>query len=613
MMKNSTTANHTSFTEPSKVAVMPLLHLVPSSLSVAINAALYQEKMRADIALNSISDAVLCTDLHGNIDYLNIAAEKITGWTREAAYGKPVQQVLQLMDGRSRIASCDPVTQVLNTDQAVALTGHTVLITRDGSEVSIEESSSPIHNAQGQLTGVVVVFHDISTSQAMAMKMAHLAQHDYLTNLPNRVLLNDRIAHAIEAAKRNDTQIALLFLDLDNFKLINDSLGHGVGDQLLQQVTVSLNACVRASDTVSRTGGDEFVILLADSKHGEDAALTAEKIIALFTLPHRLAEHQLHVSTSIGISVYPSDGMDAETLIKNADTAMYCAKEKGRNNFQFFKHAMNARVVERLKLEVSLRVAQEQHQLFLEYQPKFNLNTLQMTGVEALIRWQHPEWGEIKPARFLPVAEDSGLIIPIGRWVLRTACQQVKRLQEAGMPHMTVAVNISAPEFMQQHFVADVQEVLQDTGIDPTWLALEITETVLMRDAKASAVILHQLKAMGIVLVVDDFGTGYSSLSYLQQFPIDVLKIDGSFVSNISSVADEGIIVSAIISMANSLKLTVIAEGIETTAQLAFLVSRHCQEGQGYLFSHALSSQQIIEFYHDHVQAPALVSQVCEV
>ncbi|MGZ8271313.1 MAG: EAL domain-containing protein, partial [Methylophilus sp.] len=483
------------------------------------------------------------------------------------------------------------------TDRPVELPGNTLLIKRDGTEVSIKDSSSPIHNSEGELTGVVVVFHDVSTSKAVVVKMAHLAQHDFLTNLPNRVLLNDRISHAIGAAKRNNTQIALLFLDLDNFKYINDSLGHDIGDELLQQVTASLNASVRDSDTVSRTGGDEFVILLADSKNGEDAALTAKKIIELFTLPHILANHQLHVSTSIGISVYPTDGLDAETLIKNADTAMYIAKENGRNNYQFFMPVMNTRAVARQSLESSLRVALEKNQLFLIYQPKFNLSTSKLTGVEALIRWQHPEWGVMMPERFVSVAEDSGLIISMGRWVLRSACQQAKRWMECGIHNMTIAVNISAREFLQKNFVSDLQEILLETGVDAHCLELEIAETVLMRDAKASVIILHQLKALGVVLVVDNFGTGFSSISYLQQFPIDVLKIDRSFITDIKGVTDEGIIVSAIISIGNSLKLKVIAEGIETSEQLAFLVSRHCHEGQGYLFSCPLSSQQLTRLY----------------
>jgi diguanylate cyclase (GGDEF)-like protein/PAS domain S-box-containing protein len=597
LMKNAKNSAQQGVAMPHKKVASPLIRLVTPSLSVVMEALEHAEKNRAGIALNSISDAVLCTDLHGNVDYLNIAAEALTGWTKSEAYGQPIAKVFNIIHASSRFPASDLVTCVLKTKAPIALATEILLIQRDGAEVLIEDSSSPIYNATGQLTGVVVVFHELSEAKANATKMAHLAHHDFLTNLPNRVLLNDRITHAIEVAKRNDTQISMLFLDLDHFKHINDSLGHHVGDQLLRQVTASLNACVRASDTVSRQGGDEFIILLADGKHSEDAAHTAEKICALFALPHKLANHQLHVSTSIGISVYPTDGLDAETLIKNADTAMYSAKENGRNNYQFFKPEMNTRAVERQNIEADLHIAIAQEQLFLKYQPKFNLNTQALTGLEVLIRWQHPEWGEIMPERFMPTAEDSGLIIPIGRWVLREACHQAKRWADSGNPDIQIAVNISAPELMHKTFVSDLQTILLETGVAAKNIALEMTETVLMRDAKASALILQKLKAMGIVLVVDNFGTGYSSLRYLEAFPIDTLKIDRSFVGDINTITNDGVMVTAIINMSNSLKLNVIAEGIETPEQFAFLQNHHCLEGQGHLFSYPLSGEQFTQLY----------------
>lgn len=551
--------------------------------------------MRAEIALNSISDAVICTDIYGNIDYLNIAAEKMTGWSREEAAGHPFSHVFQIIDGTSRQPIPSPVDLVLQSNQAMGLAADTVLMRRDGSEIEIADSASPIYDWDGKLTGVVVVFHDVSVAKAMSVKMMHLAQHDFLTNLPNRVLLNDRIAQAIASANRYGTQVALLFLDLDNFKHINDSLGHATGDKLLQSVTKRLSASVRNTDTVSRQGGDEFIILLEDSKTGKNAALTAEKILEELTLPHEIGKCQLYVTTSIGISVYPQDGLDAETLLKSADTAMYYAKEKGRNNYQFFKNEMNSRAVQQLKIEADLRVALEKHQFELLYQPKINLNNNQMTGVECLLRWQHDEWGEMMPESFIGIAEESGLIVPIGRWVLREACKQAKKWLDNSLPAITIAVNISAKEFLQKDFVESVRAVLVETQLPTHLLELEITESVLMRDAQSSTAILHQLKQMGIQLAVDDFGTGYSSLSYLQQFPIDVLKIDQSFVHHIASATDEGIIVSAIISMGNSLKLRVIAEGIENKVQLDFLRSRHCEEGQGYFFSKALTAKAFAE------------------
>ncbi|OQW69153.1 MAG: hypothetical protein BVN34_06545 [Proteobacteria bacterium ST_bin12] len=519
----------------------------------------------------------------------------MTGWSREEAAGHPFSHVFQIIDGTSHQPIPSPVDLVLQSSQAMGLAADTVLMRRDGSEIEIADSASPILDWDGKLTGVVVVFHDVSVAKAMSLKMSHLAQHDFLTNLPNRVLLNDRIAQAIASANRYGTKVALLFLDLDNFKHINDSLGHATGDKLLQSVTKRLSASVRNTDTVSRQGGDEFIILLEDSKTGKNAALTAEKILEELTLPHEIGKCQLYITTSIGISVYPQDGLDGETLLKSADTAMYYAKEKGRNNYQFFKNEMNTHAVQRLKIEADLRVALEKHQFELLYQPKINLNNNQMTGVECLLRWQHDEWGQMMPESFIGIAEESGLIVPIGRWVLREACKQAKEWLDNSLPAITIAVNISAKEFLQKDFVESVRAVLVETQLPTHLLELEITESVLMRDAQSSTAILHQLKQMGIQLAVDDFGTGYSSLSYLQQFPIDVLKIDQSFVHHIASATDEGIIVSAIISMGNSLKLRVIAEGIENKVQLDFLKSRHCEEGQGYFFSKALTAKAFAE------------------
>ena len=530
---------------------------------VVVDKLVYKEKVRAEIALNSISDAVICTDINGNIDYLNHAAEKMTGWSRSEANGQAIEKVFNIISAITRKPACNPVEAVLLTNKPSGIAADTMLVRRDGVEISIEDSTSPIHNWDGELTGVVIVFHDVSLSKAMATKMAHLAQHDFLTNLPNRVLLNDRIAQAITLANRHHTQFALLFLDLDNFKHINDSLGHATGDKLLQSVTKRLKDCVRESDTVSRQGGDEFVILLAENKNSNDAAVSAQKILDELKAVHHVGKHQLHISTSIGISVYPADGLDAETLLKNADTAMYFAKDKGRNNYQFFTADMNTRAVERLIIQTNLGQAIEKQQLVLHYQPKVNIHTREITGAEALVRWQHDDWGEVFPDIFVPVAEDSGLIIPIGRWVLRHACMQAKSWQNKGLAAITMAVNISAQEFLQKDFVESVRAVLIETRLQPQFLELEITESVLMKDTEAARKTLHQLKQLGVILAVDDFGTGYSSLSYLQRLPIDVLKIDQSFVQNIESAEDDGIIVSAIISMANSLNLRVIAEGIE--------------------------------------------------
>lgn len=568
--------------------------------SVIIDAARYREKTRAEIALNSISDAVFCTDTKGNIDYLNIAAEKITGWSREEANGKPSNQIFKIINGLTREASCDPVSMVLKTNKPSGIAPDTILIKRDGSEVAIEDSASPIYSSNGQLTGVVVVFHDVTGTKAMSTKMAHLAQHDFLTNLPNRVLLNDRISQAVASAKRHHTQLSVLFLDLDNFKHINDSLGHAVGDKLLQSISQRLLNCVRSSDTVSRQGGDEFIVLLADNKNGANAALTAEKILEEFKPAHKLGGVvPIHISTSIGISVFPNDGMDAETLIKNADIAMYFAKQKGRDNYQFFKSAMNTQSTQRVNIEAGLRSALAQQQFTLRYQPKVNLVTNQITEVEVFLRWQHVEWGEVLPLDFLSIAADCGLIVPIGRWVLREACYQAKQWMDSGIPPITIAVNVSEKEFLHKDFVESVRAILIETQLPAHCLELEITESALMRDANNSMSILHDLKKMGLKLSVDDFGTGYSSLSYLQLFPIDALKIDQSFVHQIMSAVDDDIILSAIISIGHKLKLKVIAKGVENKMQLDFLKSQQCHGGQGNFFSPALTGEQCTSMLAD--------------
>lgn len=393
---------------------------------IEIEEALFLEKTRADITLNSISDAVIGTDMSGNVDYLNVAAEKMTGWSRDEARGRSIREVMTLINGTTLHPERNPVEFVLQQNEPMGLAAGTILIARDGRKVAIEDSAAPICDSSGRISGAVIVFHDITIAQAMAAKMTHLVQHDFLTNLPNRLLLNDRIAQAIGLAQRYDAQIAVLYLDLDNFKHINDSLGHAIGDKLLKSVAQRLCNCVHHSDTVSRECGDEFMILLADFNDTEGAALTASKIIATLAIPHCIEGYELYVTASIGISAYPADAHDAETLIKTADTAMYHAKEKGRNNFQFYKNDMNIRAVERQVIESGLRHALERREFVLHYQPKVNLDTGLITGAEALLRWIHPQLGMIFPDRFVSIAEDCGLIVPIGRWVLRKACLQAQ-------------------------------------------------------------------------------------------------------------------------------------------------------------------------------------------
>jgi diguanylate cyclase (GGDEF)-like protein len=415
--------------------------------------------------------------------------------------------------------------------------------------------------------------------------VSHSAKHDFLTGLPNRVFLNDRLSQAIVLARRHGKQVAVLFLYLDGFKHINDSLGHAVGDQLLQSVAKRLVDCARASDTVSRQGGDEFLVLLSEVQHAEDAATAAGRILRAVAEPHAVGQHELHVSASIGVSVYPTDGLDAGTLIKNADTAMYQAKEGGRQNYRYFEPAMNARAVERHFIEDSLRRALERQEFTLNYQPKIDFKTGVITGAEALIRWAHPTRGAIAPLDFIAVAEDCGLIMPIGNWVLREACRQARAWKDAGLPQATMAVNVSAMEFRSAHFLKGLFAILDETGMDPCLLELELTESVLMKQAESAASILGTLRESGVQVALDDFGTGYSILGYLRKFPIDALKIDQSFVGQITTASDDASIVTAVISMARSLKLRVVAEGVETREQLDFLRALECDEAQGYYFS----------------------------
>ncbi len=558
----------------------------------AVEDALYVEKERAVVTLNSIGDAVLCTDISGNITYLNLVAEAMTGWRREEATGKPLAEVFRIIDGPTRKTARDPMEMAVAQNRTVGLTVNCVLIRRDGFESAIEDSAAPIHDRAGRVIGAVIVFHDVSAARAMSIQMTHSAQHDVVTNLPNRLLLSDRISQAIALANRQNRPVALIFLDLDRFKYINDSLGHSTGDQLLCSVSKRLLASVRRSDTVSRLGGDEFVILLSEITYPEDAATSAKKILLSLQAPHSIGGQDLHIDGSIGISIYPYDGEDAETLIKNADTAMYHAKESGRDNFQFFKAEMNLRAMERQSLEGSLRRALEREEFLLHYQPTVNLDSGEITGVEALIRWRQSDRGLVPASQFVPIAEDCGLIIPIGRWVLREACRQARAWQDAGLPPLPIAVNVSAVEFREKGFVESVRTILSETGLAARYLKLELTERVLMDDVESTASVLQELKIMGVHLAVDDFGTGYSSLSYLRQFPIDVLKIDQSFVQQITADPDDSTIVSAIINMGKSLKHLVVAEGIETQLQRAYLQALSCAEGQGYLFSRPLAADQ---------------------
>jgi diguanylate cyclase (GGDEF)-like protein/PAS domain S-box-containing protein len=556
-----------------------------------IEDALYVEKERALVTLDSIGDAVLCVDLTGCITYLNLVAEKITGWSGKEAVNLPLEQVFRIVDGATQEPAESPLFRAMNENRAVGLTTNCSLVRRDGKTIPIEDSAAPIHDRSGGVIGAVIVFHDVSVARAMTLEMTHAAHHDAVTGLPNRLLLTDRINQAVSLAHRQGRLFAVLFIDLDRFKSINDSLGHNLGDRLLQSVSQRLLENVRDSDTVSRQGGDEFVILLPEFTRADDAVRSAEKLLHALASPHVIEGQNVQIGASIGIAIYPRDGDSAETLIHNADTAMYEAKEAGRNTFHFFSAEMELKALKQRSTEFDLRRALHHEEFVLHYQPKVSLATGAMIGVESLIRWQPPEKDLIFPLQFIETAERCGLIVPIGRWVLREACLQASRWRSEKWPFLTMAVNVSSVEFGSRNFVAGVRDVLAETGLPPQHLQLEITESILMKHAEAAVSVLQELRNMGVQVAIDDFGTGYSSLSYLRQFPISVLKIDQSFVRQITQEPDDCILVSAIIGIGQSLKHTVVAEGVETLEQMEYLRTRCCDQAQGYLFSRPLTAE----------------------
>jgi diguanylate cyclase (GGDEF)-like protein len=561
-----------------------------------------QQQERADVILSCTGDAVLISDANRCVTHLNRPAEILTGWSCREAFGRELFEVFQTIDTISRQPAGDPLAAATSDKKHVPLCANCVLVQRNGFEVAIEGSAAHTRDRTGKRTGAIFVFNDVSAARAKSLELSHLAQHDFLTDLPNRVLLNDRISQAISFAERYTKQLAVMFVDLDEFKRINDSLGHTSGDKLLQSVASRLVACIRRSDTVSRLGGDEFVVLLTQVEHAEDAAFISKKILSSLAEPFSIDQKHVDINASIGVSTYPGDGQDAETLIHKADTAMYAAKQLGRNNCQFFKADMQARVMERQSLEGSLRHALSRNEFMLHYQPKIDLKTGEISGVEALLRWYHPTRGLVPPTQFIPIAEESGLIVPIGQWVLLEACRQTRVWMDAGLPPVRMAVNVSAADFMSKDFLSGVRAALISTGVNPHNLELELTETVLMRDAESAVRNLHALKAIGVQLAIDDFGIGYSSFSYLQRFPLDALKIDRTFINEISAAGEAATILSAMIDIGLSLKHRVIAEGVETLEQLHFLQKKGCSEGQGYFFCHPIIAEEFAEFLQSDVR-----------
>ncbi len=558
---------------------------------------LTNEKERAEATLESIADAVICTDMSGNITFLNPIASGMVGWPLEAAVGRHLSETFRIADATSRQPILDPMAKAASENLTGTLPSNCVLIHRDGREVFIEDSVAPIHDREGTVTGAVIVFRDVSAARARSKQMAHLAEHDSLTGLPNRSLFCDRVGQAICLARRHRGQAAVLFLDLDGFKQINDSLGHAAGDKLLRSIAKRLLACVRDPDTVSRYGGDEFALLLQDVHRPQDAAATALRVLRALGASHSVDGQKVHVTASIGMSIYPADGFDAETLIRNADTAMYRAKKNGCQSCEFYISELNVCTFEHQFTREDLERALEQYELTLYYQPKVNLKTGAITGAEALTRWNHPTQGTIPPGEFIPIAEETGLILPIGAWVFDEACTQARTWADAGMPAKTMAVNVSGVQFQNEGLLDALSAALNKTGLDPSFLELDVNESVLMRHPERSAFVLKAIRDKGVHVSVDQFGTGNSSMSSMQKLPVNALKIDRSFLRQITTVPGGTAAVESFIEMARSLHLQVIAQGVETVEDLEFLWAHDCDEAQGNFFGPPVPPDQLTKLF----------------
>ncbi len=550
----------------------------------------HEESLRlAAAVIQSTHDAVMITDLSSRILSINPSFTEITGYTEAEAIGQTTQLLY------SQRHDAEFYQQMWTSVQELGYWQGEIWNRRKNGELYPEWLTlSMVRNEKGQVVNHVGVFSDISQVKRAAAKLERMAHYDALTNLPNRLLLQSRLEHAIDQARRNGHALALLFLDLDRFKQVNDSLGHAAGDELLNIVATRLRTRLRDVDTLARVGGDEFVVLLESLGHADEAVNVAQTLIELLKEPIVLSGgRDVYVGASVGISIYPEDGNSAEQLIRNADTAMYQAKEGSRGTFHFYTEAMTRRVEHRLELERRLRRALSQGEFLLHYQPLVSVSDGHCIGVEALVRWNDPDTGLVYPGQFIPLAEETGLILPLGEWVLRTACQQMRTWRNAGLALNALAINLSPAQFKQSDIHTRIAACLAETGLPPSCLELEITESAIMEQGPDAVLKLAALKALGVRLAIDDFGTGYSSLAYLKDFPIDKLKIDKSFVRDILDNAAAAEIAAIIIAMAKALKLESLAEGVEQEAQLEFLKSRGCDACQGYLFSRPMPADAI--------------------
>lgn len=551
-------------------------------------------------ALVSSSNGIMITrsdETDHSIVYVNPAFERITGYTAQEVIGR---------EGRFLVREdlAQPDLEEIRSALREKRTGCALLrnYRKDGTQFWNELHISPVKDAAGAATThFVSVINDVSERVNYQKELEYQATHDSLTGLANRNLLNDRITQAIAWAKRQDLSVGLMLLDLDHFKLINDASGHGAGDEMLKQVANRLSHCVRETDTVARLGGDEFVIILTDLPETGDVDIVAEKILAALARPFEINDHDVFVTASIGISLYPRDGDHGEILLRYADIAMYRVKEHGRNSVRQFIPEMGVTAISRLNMEGALRRALERHELTLHYQPKIELATGHIVGAEALVRWHHPQIGLIHPIEFIPLAEETGLILPLGEWVLAEACRQQVSWKKSGMGDLKIAVNMSPRQFRQEDLSERVAAIFTETGANPSNVTLELTESMVMQDVNSTLVALRALKNLGLSISLDDFGTGYSSLSYLRRFPIDELKIDKSFINDIHENPDDAAIASAIIAMALSLSLSVVAEGVEKKEQAELLRKMGCSQVQGYYFGRPMDAAGFATRYREHI------------
>ncbi len=542
--------------------------------------------------LETVGQAVVATDMQGQITYWNHAAEALYGWQADDIVGRDIAEIIPMQKTPAQAAE---IKQKIAAGELWA--GEFVVQRKDGSVFPAFVTDSPVCDDDGVLIGMIGVSVDISDRKQLEQRLLHQAFHDALTGLPNRNLFLDRTRHALSLSRRNDQAVAVLFLDLDNFKIVNDSLGHDVGDQLLVTVAERILGCLRDGDTAARLGGDEFAVLLENLATTNDAVVVARRLLEALRSPLHLGGHEMFVTPSIGIAIGAAAGEHAENLLRDADVAMYTAKRNGRARFEVFEPAMGSLALERLELEHDLRRAVERDELSLHYQPVVSLSDGSLAGFEALLRWDHALRGRISPDVFIPVAEETGLIVPVGSWALRTACRQLRDWQDA-WPHsraINVSVNLSGRQFKEPGLAEIVAEVLCETGIVPGCLNLEITETIMMADEVGTSAVLRELEQLGVTLAIDDFGTGYSSLGMLRHFPVDTLKIDRSFVDGLGAESDDSVIVSGVIGLAHGLGLRVVAEGVETAGQLERLHDLGCDLGQGYFFARPLPAADAAE------------------